>query len=561
MEEKNWTSRITQAEASWNKVKEEYDDARDYYEDEQAPSDVPSNKDYIQENIITDTIDRSVGSLLSGSVKPVLIGGGEMAEAANHLHDDILEANNFKELILPVEANKFYLEGLGGFKFVDNPYREDRYGIGFPEIYGIAQGRLLLDPNSITGMHDDDLFRIHKERRLKSYALEKWGRNENGRKNKLWDEIEGSVDESSSSDTEEFVEVYEIEYWKHKFSEFTDPETGKTVRRERKVYYITVYVNKTVEVVKPTPTGYPCFRIIPLIHTPRKNKEDFGCYPMGLYKKLAQQQDQLNITASVVLDVIKASIKNLKVAKGVKPDELTEFKRQAAKTDGVVGFSNPNVKVDEFKGSEISPALLQWHQWQRQSFDDIKGSSNQAQQFQSAASGQLSGKAISNLQFAGVLPEYSKKVNIEYALKNLSLCIFHYIKTKMRQPFSITREIEGKEQTIAFNQIGDPSNQLSELGFTDVKLQVDLNVQQREEMEMNKALVLAGMQKISDQDLLLALYPNSWREKLDRLMKQNQAMGLVQEMVEVGGEDFVNFMAQEIQQYKGTFENGQLKEQ
>ena len=553
----NWTTKIEFAESSWGKVQDEYTKAREYYEDEQTPSDIPAGKDYIQENIITDTVDRSAGALLSGDIHPVLIGGGGMAEEAKQLHTDILEANDFKELILPVEINRFYCEGMGGFKFVDNPFKEDRYGIGFPEIHSIAHGRLLLDPDSITGMHNDDVYRIHKERRLKTYALDKWGRNKNGRKNKLWDEIEASVAENYTGE-EEFIEVYECEYWKYKFSTNKD-ELGNVVRKERKVYYMTTYINKTVEVVKPIETGYPCFRLIPMIHTPRMSGE-FGCYPMGLYKKLGQQQDQMNITASVVLDVIKASIKNLKITKGAKDDEFIEFKRQAAKSTGAVNFSNPNMRVEEFSGNDINTGLLQWHQWMRSSFDDIRGSSNQAQQFQSAASGQLSGKAINNLQFAGTLPEYAKKTNIELALKGLSTCIFHYIKTKMRQPFSITREIEGVEKNIAFNQIGSMENQLSELGFTDVKLEVEFNTQQTKELELNKALILSQAGKLADSDLLEAAYPNSWVEKYKKLMEQNQAIGLVQEMADIGGEDFINFMAQEIQKYKGMFQNGELVE-
>jgi len=57
------------------------------------------------------------------------------------------------------------------------------------------------------------------------------------------------------------------------------------------------------------------------------------------------------------------------------------------------------------------------------------------------------------------------------------------------------------------------------------------------------------------------LYPNSWEEKYDRMMSQQQAMGLIQEMVDIGGEGLVNVIAQEIQKYKGMFENGEIVEQ
>jgi len=46
---------------------------------------------------------------------------------------------------------------------------------------------------------------------------------------------------------------------------------------------------------------------------------------------------------------------------------------------------------------------------------------------------------------------------------------------------------------------------LSELGFTDVKLEVEFNSQQTKENEMNKALILAQAGKISDRDLLEAI--------------------------------------------------------
>jgi len=78
---------------------------------------------------------------------------------------------------------------------------------------------------------------------------------------------------------------------------------------------------------------------------------------------------------------------------------------------------------------------------------------------------------------------------------------------------------------------------------------------------MNKALILAQAGKISDRDLLEAMYPNSWQEKHERMIAQNQAIGLIQEMVEVGGEGLVDVISQEIQKYKGMFENGEIVEQ
>ena len=202
----------------------------------------------------------------------------------------------------------------------------------------------------------------------------------------------------------------------------------------------------------------------------------------------------------------------------------------------------------------------------REAFDDIKGSSNQAQQFQSAAAGQLSGKAIGNLQFAGVLPEYVKKANIEFALKQLSTCIFHYIKKKMLQPFTINRKIDGQETEIPFNTAvleGEEGNEynvirngivndMSLLGEFDVKIEIEMNTLQRKEIDMNKALILAQAQKISDKDLLKKLYPNEWRELYENLVAQGGAMALVEKMASYG-QDFVELMSGLIDQYAKQF--------
>ena len=170
---KDW---IVQAESHYNKAKTEYEEARDYYENEQSPSDVPTDKEYVENNIITDTIDRSVGQIASGEIQPTIVGGGPLAKPAKLLHDDILEANEFSENLLPENLNYFYCEGLGGWKFIANPAKIGKYGIGFPEIYTAQPGEIWFDPNSRIGMHTDDIFRIHPKRIRLDYARDKWGR-------------------------------------------------------------------------------------------------------------------------------------------------------------------------------------------------------------------------------------------------------------------------------------------------------------------------------------------------------------------------------------------------
>jgi hypothetical protein len=558
---------ITQAESAYGKAKTEYEDAGDYYENEQEPSDVPTDKEYVTNNIITDTIDRSVGQLISGDVTPVLVGGGPLSKAAKELHTDILEANFFKESILPEQGNHFYNQGLGGFKFVDNPFKKSKYGIGFAEIYGLNIGDLWLDPNSRSGMHTDDKFRINPVRLELDYARNKFARYENGRKNtKMWNDITESAEQDESQTTEpRYCWLYEIEFKKSIFSPITLGD-GTRVLQEQEVFYIAKMINKSVQVMAPTPTGYPCFRLIPMIHTARKNLE-YGRYPFGLYKKLGKTQDRINVTASVILEAVKAQIKQTIVIKGAKKDEEEQARQEFSKTNGLITIKSPQAKTDVYAGTPIPPALVQYFQMERDNYDDIKGSSNQAQQFQSAASGQLSGKAIGNLQFASTMPEYTKKANVEFALSQLSHCIFWYIKRKMGQPFTIERTIEGRPKQIRYNQQAEEGfqeddynvvsdqgviNDLSELGEFDVKVQVEMNSMQRQEIEMNKALILAQAGKIADKDLLKKLYPNEWKELYDNIVAQGGAMALVEKMSSYG-QDFVNLMAGMIDKYAKQF--------
>ena len=561
----NW---ITMSESGISKVltEDDWQGARDYYEDEQAPEDVPDDKDYLQVDIITDAIDRSVGQVVSGDIKVTIKGGGQMAKPIKELYDDIFEANDFYDITLPDQLNKFYCEGMGMFKLVDNPFKESRYGLGFLEIHGIQVGRGLLDTNSRTGMHNDDTYRIHKERRKLSYALDKWGKTKSGKRNKLYNEIKGAVAEQEGSDTEEWVDVYEIEYKETQF--YTDDDG---LRREKDVWYICKVINKTVMVEKPQKTGYTYCRMQPMIHTPRVSV-DVGRYPMGLFKKIKQQQDNINITESVILDSVKASIKNFFFGKGIKPEEALNIKKEVAQIDGFAYSTNPNAKLEHFGGQPISPGLVQLRGMLHEDKDMITGSSSQATQFQAASSGQLSGKAIGSLQFAGILPEYAKKTNIEYALKQIGLIVMEYIGKKMQQPFEIQRPIEGKERIIRFNKMAEPGyegdeyevvkdgviNPLSNLPKMDLVVEIEMNAAQRRELEMNKAIMMAQMGKISDVDLMEAMYPYTWKEKIENLKKQSTAQAIIQEAVEMGGEELLQTLGQTLEGFKEMFKDGKF---
>ena len=142
---KDW---IVKAEANFNKVRSNYEKDREYFENVQAPSNVPSDKTYIVENRLVDLNRRLPGQIVSGKINPSLKGGGDMMRPVSELFKDIFEENKFKEHHLENTANHMYCEGYAAFKYRYNPRKISKYGIGRPEIFSLMTDELWLDPDS-----------------------------------------------------------------------------------------------------------------------------------------------------------------------------------------------------------------------------------------------------------------------------------------------------------------------------------------------------------------------------------------------------------------------------
>jgi len=542
---------IEASESNYGQVKREYEDARNYFEDEQEPTGVPSGKEYVTVNLGNDLVRRRVGEVVSGGIRPALIGGGRAAKPLKYLFLDILEENKFIQNKVANSANFFYNEGLSGYKFAFNPFKKSKYGIGMPVIDFLRYDEIWLDPDARDPLHEDDKFRIVPKRIELEYAKDKWPDSA--------DEIQESLLLTDTGDQTEIkrVDLYEIEYRETVFTE----ENGKRI--EEDVFYICKIVNKNVVVEGPEPTGYPVFRIIPLIHTPRiLNK---GKYPFGIQKITRKTQDQINVIESVILDWVKAAIKQLIILRGATTDEEAKVKSEAAKTTGVVTLRNPNARLDVVTAEPIPPHLSQLAAIKRMSFDEISGSYAPER---GAVAGELSGKAIRSLQTAGIIPEFASIANFNNALTDLGVCIFTCIVQDMNQPFSIFPEINGTEQEIRFNAVQDetiPDNEmhifhggtvpganvnvLRLMKVNRIKMTVELNVEQNKEMETNKALLMRERGDLALIDVMQALWPDNWQEKLENVKSEQAIMQLVQDMVETAPE-YINIVAQQWQQIK-----------
>ena len=544
---KEW---ITAAESNWNKVKADYEEDREYFENMQAPSDVPDDKEFITENRITDLVRRLTGAMISGKVNIECRGGGKMSDPLKILMQDILRENNFRESLVENITNHFYCEGYAGWKYRYNPMRLSKYGLGKPEIFALDPDQLWLDPNARDMMHSDDIFRIHPQRILLSYAKERWP--------KFADKITESMSEVGTGDeTEEFCDLYEIEFRETFFQSIASKvldEQGKkkSIRIEHERYYIVLIINKAVIVEGPQPTGYPDFRMGPFIHTPRKDVGK-GKMPFGPVRLTAQTQNQKNILASIMQDIVKKDIKKLAIIAGGTVEDEVKYKQEASKEHGVLVLSSPDARVMFAPQTGLAPSLLQMKEMIDHRFDEATG--KYAPQ-RGDIQGQLSGKAIAYLNSGGIESEYVAQNHLESGFTALARAIYHSIKNELNQPFKVFTEIDGKEREIYYNSDVGPDDdyhvpgprvyELSGINM-EVYAEVIMNSLQMEQAEQNKALVAYGQGLLAKIDTIKALYPKSYAEKYDNLLAQDQAMQLMNTMMQQGPE-FMSTMGQIIQQ-------------
>ena len=553
--ETEFTKWVDSAESAWGDIDQEYKEARKYYEDVQTPSNAPAGKEYVQENLITDLVNGLVGQLIGGEVGVVVNGGGKYNIPIKELVGDIMDRNLFVERHLEPISNHFYTEGLGGIYTLFNPYKVSTYGIGVPVVHHLltSEQELLLDPNSRGFMHEDDIYRIFKQARLIEYAEKKYP--------KLAGEIQPSHRQKSAirKDTEKFCDIYIIEYMTTDILQISELEDESLKNRLRERYDETTkieidrfwqvdMINRTMMGAPAVATGFNRFRLQPVIHTPRIQDK---AYPMGISKLMKGKQDQINTVGSVALEAVKADIKNLLVLVNVAPDQQKILTREAAKTNGVAALSGENVQFFQADRKGISPAVLQWYEWQRRGFDEVSGRYTPDKEM----SGGLSGKAIGLLHARGTIPELTKKFHLDYAFTEMANVILECVGIKMtKQPFSITRNIDGQDIEMQFNtkyeqgsklneeynSVSDKNivNDLSQVDIDEIDLSVDvvMDVLGRDVQEANKALLAGDRRLIARKDQLKKLYKDEWRDLLTGIEEEDMAMKILGQLARMGPE-------------------------
>jgi hypothetical protein len=524
----NW---LVEAENVKGATREEYEDCRSYYENEQAPSYVPDELVYVTENLVTDMVNGMVGALIGGGVKFTLSGGGPMAKPVIELSYDIFERNRFNARCMEPIGNYTYVEGMSGIEFYYNPRRKSIYGTGFPEIKVHRPEEVLLDPNSKGFLHEDDKIRALKTRVLVSYLIDKYKDNP-----ELVDKIKALRKDQGNNETRNYIDYYYIEYIKTVFKK----EDG--IIYEHDEYWSFPVADQTLQLEEPINTEFTRFTIQPTIHTPREyNVKE----PMGAVYIVKQTQDVLNSIGSLAYEAVKSGVKMFYHTKGFTQDEVEEFKKNVAKPGGHVNTNRIDAVIDTHQGQGISRDIVELYKWKRLSWDEISG---RYAPERGASEQELSGVAIAQLQERGKTPELTKKFHIEFALSQVVFLIIECAVRKMKKlPFTLERNIDGQKRKIYYNTRRDQLKNFQEDEFNivdedgivnnllkidpdeiEISVEISMDKKQNESFEANKAIALANMNRISTLDLYKVLYPNDYREKYENLKSEQQAMKIVE---------------------------------
>ncbi len=518
----DFIKKLESSETKYNGTKPEYDKCMQYFEDQQAPSDLPTNKTYVEDNLITDLVRYLIGQVVGGGMKPDIKGGGEWANILAALHDDILKSNSFATQIVPQIVKSFYVTGLAGVAVDFNPYRLSPYGTGMPIIQSLKKGEFYLDADFV-GMHDDDEVRWHRTRK-KVVEMKRRYKDED-----FVDQIQpAGRGENAKDESEQYCDLYTASFC---YNDWVKNDK-KNVYEEIKKFYTLKLINKTLMVEKARKSYFNRHFLIGGFHTPR---EETSIYPFGVVKLVTSTQENINGVKTVMYDAVKADIKNFLIGTGVDPSLEQKAKNEVAKTNGAFFVQDVGARIGMAPRPGMSPALIQMYQMLRMQFDEASGRHAPER---GAVDKQMSGEALKAIYYQGTVPEFTAKLHLEQMITEISKCIIECFP-RMPEAFSINAELDGKEQKIAFNGfqegIEDVIYDLTKVDTNniDIYTEVTMNVRGQKEALQNKALLEHSRGLKSTKNTVKALNPDNWAKEYEDLIAEQQALALVEKISEI----------------------------
>jgi hypothetical protein len=233
-----------------------------------------------------------------------------------------------------------------------------------------------------------------------------------------------------------------------------------------------------------------------------------------------------------------------------------------------VAIPNENARVHFIPDRQLPPSLVQFDQMNRMSFAENAGDYAPER---GQNEGDLSGKAIQLLNAKGQLSQFVARENLESAFEDLGDLIIETIKTKMTNPFVLYDILDGEEVEVHYNtpiQMLPMDYQPNALEGVDEngvinnvenfpqngsEVKIDLNAAEKEQMEQQKALISYERQILSRKDFTKALYPQDWVDIYKNKTIEDQALQLVEKIMQ-GGPEFAQLAADQIDRLAAMIE-------
>jgi hypothetical protein len=363
--------------------------------------------------------------------------------------------------------------------------------------------------------------------------------------------------------------LYDVEY---KLLRYIQNEQKETELVEE--YYQSKWIDQTVKVEPFIKTGYSRFTIIPFMHTPRKS-DGAGRRPMGIPARVKSSQDLRNILRSIMLDVAKGSTKHLAIITGARDSDVKNWDSEAAKPNGHIAIPNENARVHFVPDRQLPPSLVQFDQMNRLSFDENAGDYAPER---GQNDGDLSGKAISLLNAKGQLGQFVARENLEASFEEIGNLIIETIRGKMTNPFVLYDILDGEELEVHYNtpiQMLPPDYQPNPMEVVDEEgminnvkyfpqsgseVKIDLNAAEKEQQEQQKAMIAFERQILSRKDFTKALYPEEWIDLYKNKTLEDQALQLVEKIMQ-GGPEFAQLANEQIDRLASIMQQQQQQQQ
>lgn len=479
---------ITEAESEHAKMFSEWDEADDYYENDQTPpgfnddvsaqtsavnspdvqQDASTARQYIVVNKVRETHDSILADFI-GAKKTISARGRtpkdrKLASVISRSLEHIQDSATFWEEIATPTIDCAIRRGLHWIK----PKYNSRVNLplGKIDFEEISTRDVLVDPNSRKPFYQDASYKIHRVRKAVDDANREFRHLIGDQKfspDTLFDQSHANRDTTET--TTDFCTIYEIQYTEiEERYFFSNPKTQQVAEigqaqyeslssnpktstlvflQEEETHYVALY-NHSMDTFYNAENEYGICTLIPCVNIPSEGR----LYPLGdvsFYKNL---QDLFNVLVSLLLDNVKKGNSGIYYAK-----DPQSYEQYAAEYNAAVRSRGKRVAPGEMGvlyPRELANGVMQLLQQTEKFIYDVQ-SKHEASRGELPHS-QIAQRTVSMLIAQDRKSHGRKDINIKWSLTQVGRVLVKIMGKKFTEPHWVVLTDEAKgDQYIPIN--------------------------------------------------------------------------------------------------------------